>query len=78
MKDDEPISNWNEISIPLDAVKGKTVWFRFTAANNYKDSAWNIDDLTLTPNPVPAPKSKITTIDKHTLKVSWNSVTEGM
>ena len=51
---------------------------RFSATNNYKDSIWNIDDLTITPNPVPAPKPKIWTIDKHTLKVSWESVFEGM
>ena len=54
-----PISDWEKISIPLDAAKGKTAWFRFSATNNYKASAWNIDDLTITPNPVPAPKPKI-------------------
>ena len=78
MKDDGPISNWEKISIPLDAAKGKTAWFRFSATNNYKDSIWNIDDLTITPNPVPTPKPKISTIDKHTLKVSWDSVSDGM
>ena len=78
MKDDEPISNWEKLTISLDSAKGKTVHFRFSAINNYIDTAWNIDDLTLTPNPVPIPKSSITVVDKHTLVVSWDSITEGM